>query len=385
MADAADGLWDVIVVGAGPAGSSAARVAAERGARVLLLDRARFPRYKTCGGGIIGTSLQWLPPAVRAEVTRDIRSVVFSLRGRWRIRVRAGRPFLGMVDRERFDQALVDAAVAAGAEFRDGTAVRGLEERDGGIRVRTDAEPLRARVVVGADGASGRCAAHVGVRVEETDLGLEDEIAVGPGARAGQVLLDWGRQPGSYAWLFPKGEIAAVGVIARRGNPDATRAYLARWTESLGLAQAPVLRSSGHLTRVRAAGSPVRRGAVLVAGDAAGLLEPWTREGISAALRSGCWAGAAAAEALDPARTETALAGYEQRVAEVFDPEREVGMRVLRVFERAPWVVHAVLRTRPAQRFFLRVCIGATTLARACRHRPARVAVGLAAGRSVRR
>ena len=370
--------WDVLVVGAGPAGSSAARVAAEVGARVLLVDRARFPRYKTCGGGIIGTSLQWMPPAVRATVTRDIRSVCFTLRGRRRIVARANRPFLGMVDRERFDQALVDAAVAAGAEFRDGVGVRALAEEDGIVRVRTDDGELCARVVVGADGASGRCAAYVGVRIVETDLGLEDELAVDPARFAGRVLLDWGPQPGGYAWLFPKGGVAAVGVIARRGTPDATRAYLREWVASLGLADATVLRSSGHLTRVRAAGSPVRRGRVLLAGDAAGLLEPWTREGISVALRSGCWAGAAAAAVREG--DDARLTAYEDRITAVLDPERDAGLIVLRAFERAPWAVHALLRTRPAKRFFLRFCTGQITLARVARHRAARAAVAALGG-----
>ena len=76
--DAAAGvLWDVLVVGAGPAGSSAARVAAEGGASVLLIDRARFPRYKTCGGGLIGISLGTLPRSVLATVEQEVREVRF--------------------------------------------------------------------------------------------------------------------------------------------------------------------------------------------------------------------------------------------------------------------------------------------------------------------
>ena len=111
--------WDVIVVGAGPAGSTAARVAAEAGARVLLLDRARFPRYKTCGGGITGFSLKAMPDAARSAFEAEITDFGLSRRGRDRVMLHADQPFLGMVQRERFDQLLVDAAVAASAVFRD--------------------------------------------------------------------------------------------------------------------------------------------------------------------------------------------------------------------------------------------------------------------------
>ena len=90
-------------------------------------------------------------------------------------------------------------------------------------------------------------------------------------------MLDWGPMPGSYGWVFPKGDLLTVGVIAARGQGDGTRRYLREFTGRLGLAGYPAARDSGHLTHCRADGSPLRRGRVLVAGDAAGLLEPWTR------------------------------------------------------------------------------------------------------------
>ena len=76
--ETSDNRWDVVVVGAGPAGATAARVAAENGGRVLLLDKARFPRYKTCGGGLIGTSRNYLAPGVTYDVDRRINAVGFS-------------------------------------------------------------------------------------------------------------------------------------------------------------------------------------------------------------------------------------------------------------------------------------------------------------------
>ncbi|WP_199706575.1 geranylgeranyl reductase family protein [Amnibacterium setariae] len=343
--------WDVVVVGAGPAGSSAARAAAERGGRALLVDAARFPRYKTCGGGLIGTSLDALPPSALGAVETRVTTASFALRGGRARRVRATRPFLALARREVLDQALVDAAVAAGAEFRDHVRVTRLEDTADGVLVVAGGVELVAGAVVGADGSSGVVGRHVGVRIARSDLGLEVELAGTKADWAERVHLDWGRDPGAYGWVFPKGDRLTVGVIQRKGEGAATRAYLARLLDGLGLADRERLHDSGHLTRWREPGSPVRRGRVLVAGDAAGLLEPWTREGISFALRSGTAAGVAAADG--------DLDGYERYVARELEPEQRAGARLLRVFERAPWLVHLlVTRTGAGARRFVRFSRG---------------------------
>jgi len=363
-------LWDVLVVGAGPAGSSAARVAAEGGASVLLIDRARFPRYKTCGGGLIGISLAHLPASVLSTIEEQITEVRFSLRGGAQRMHRRALPFLSMVRRERFDEALVTAAVAAGATFRDSVVVKSLEETDGVVTVTTDGPALRARTLIGADGTSGRVGRYVGVQNQGTDLALEVELTRTTVSRAwdDSIAFDWGSAPGSYAWVFPKEETLTVGVIQARGYPQQTRDYLDSWLLATGLGTLETQRSSGHLTQWRAPDSPLRRGSVLVAGDAAGLLDPWTREGISFALRSGCWAGAAAAAAV--AGADGALDAYARRVGEKLDPDIRAGERLLHFFEKHPRVVHLALAYSGAgMRLFLAVCDGTKTLGGILSHR----------------
>jgi flavin-dependent dehydrogenase len=139
-------------------------------------------------------------------------------------------------------------------------------------------------------------------------------------------------------------------VIQRKGEGTATRAYLARLLHGLGLADRERLHESGHLTRWREPGSPVRRGRVLVVGDAAGLLEPWTREGISFALRSGSLAGGRAAEI---ARGTTADARertqerYRAEVDRTLGAEMRAGARFLRAFRARPGVFHAAISGLP--------------------------------------
>ena len=392
MSDADLDIWDVIVVGAGPAGSTAARVAAEAGARVLLIDRAAFPRYKTCGGGITGRSLRAMPNAARATFEADITEFGLSREGGDRVMLHADEPFLAMVQRERFDQALVDAAAAAGVEFRDATAMRGLEEVPEGIRLRLGGDGsdgvLLARVVVGADGSSGRTSGYVGVEFAGSDLGLEVEVEAIDHEWASTALFDWGKDAGAYAWLFPKHDSLTIGVIQRTGVPDATRAYLELWLRQLGLAGATRLRESGHLTRWRSRTSPLRRGPVLVAGEAAGLLEPWTREGISFALRSGAMAGAAAASAAAAARTgdlaarDLALVGYVAAVERELAPDLVAGAAMLTVLERFPAPLHRFLaHTRRGRRLFVALCRGGARLSALVQHPLTRIAAPMLARR----
>jgi len=365
-------MWDVIVVGAGPAGSTAARFAAEAGCRVLLLDRAHFPRYKTCGGGITGFSLHAMPDAARAAFEAEITDFGLSRRGGDRVMLHGDGPFLGMVQREHFDQLLVDAAVAAGAVFRDGAAVRGLAEDEDGVTVRLEGEELQARVVVGADGSSGRTSGYVGVEFAGTDLGLEVEVEAPGHEWSHTALFDWGADRGSYAWLFPKRDSLTIGVIQRTGLPDATRAFLELWLRQLGLAGATRVRESGHLTRWRSRRSPLRRGAVLVAGEAAGLLEPWTREGISFALRSGAMAGAAAAKAArtrDAISRDESLDDYVAAVQRELVPQIRAGQVMLGVLERSPALLHRVLaHTALGRRTFLALCRGSERVAGLVHH-----------------
>jgi geranylgeranyl reductase family protein len=353
--------YDVVVVGGGPAGASAARAAAQRGARVLVLERERLPRYKTCGGGLVGlsTALCGLPTEELDRLTRSaVTEVTWTCDGRWERTRRAEQPLFRMILRADFDAALIDAAVRAGAEIRDGVTVTAIDEdADGVVLTLRGADPVRADVVIGADGSASRIGGHVGVTCEQVDVGLEGEFPAQNSSFDSRVLLDWGPVPGSYGWLFPKGDIWTVGVIGSREDGAAVRTYYRDFLNRLGLGDVPAIRDTGHLTRCRTTNSPLRRGPVLVAGDAAGFLEPWSREGISYALRSGRIAG------------ECAVTGtiddYPRRVLAALDPEMTAGREILAAFQRHPLLFHAVLTGLPgAFGLFQRLIDGRTTLGR---------------------
>ncbi|MEV4637850.1 geranylgeranyl reductase family protein [Actinoplanes sp. NPDC049548] len=374
--------WDVAVVGGGPGGLAAAHAAASGGARTIVLERAEHPRYKTCGGGLIGTSLSIAGPRIAVPARDTVDAITFTDRGgRAFTRRTRHRPLLTMVRRDDFDFAWYGAAVAAGAHVRQNAQVRTVgQDADAATVTLADGEVITARTVIGADGSAAVTSRHVGVTFEQQDLGLEVELAATPGDRAayrGRVLLDWGPVPGSYGWVFPKDDELTVGVIMAKGKGAETKQYLSDFLAQLGLADRKVVRDSGHLTRCRSVGAPLRRGRVLVVGDAAGLLEPWTREGISYALRSGTWAGEVAARA----RTPEELAEYDRVIERRLAPEMAAGRRMLNVFCRHPRLMHAAMRTPVGWRAFQSFCRGELSMAGVLQRKPIRLAVGLAGGR----
>ena len=373
--------WDVAVVGGGPGGLAAAHAAASAGARTIVLERAEHPRYKTCGGGLIGTSLGIAGPRLAVPARDAVSAITFTDRGRRGFTRRSSRgPVLTMVRRDDFDFAWYKAAVAVGAHVRQNAQVRAIDQDDSAARVTLgDGEVITARTVVGADGSAAVSSRYVGVTFDQQDLGLEVEVAATAQDRAayrGRVVLDWGPVPGSYGWVFPKDDELTVGVIMAKGKGAQTKQYLSQFLAQLGLEDRRVVRDSGHLTRCRSAGSPLRKGRVVVVGDAAGLLEPWTREGISYALRSGTWAGEVAARAGDAA----GLAEYEELVERHLAPEMAAGRRLLRVFSRHPRLVHAAMGTPLGWRAFQAFCRGELSMANVLRRPSIRLAVGLFGG-----
>jgi geranylgeranyl reductase family protein len=393
--------WDVAVIGAGPAGLAAAHAAAAAGARTIVLERADHPRYKTCGGGLMGASLAAVADLDELPARDRTSAVTFTLHGRLGYTRRYDRPILAMVVREEFDDALRRRAEAAGATVRQRTVVRGISDDSTGdaadgtgaagtaggtgyaaVRL-ADGTEISARTVIGTDGSAGITARHVGVSYSQVDLGLEYEIEV-PDTVAdqwrGRALLDWGTYPGSYGWVFPKGSRLTVGVIASRGQGEWTKKYLREFVARLKLTRYPVARDSGHQTKCRADDSPLRQGRVLVAGDAAGLLEPWTREGISFALRSGALAGEAAAKAAvagSLAAEESARDEYVASVNRVLVPEMRAGRLFLAACARHPGAFHAGMATPKGRRIFGQICRGEITYPQIAATKSARRALAL--------
>lgn len=365
--------WDVAVIGAGPAGLAAASAAAAAGAQTIVLERAEHPRYKTCGGGLIGASRAAAGGLIDVPARDEIRSATVTLRGGQEYTRSHSEPLLAMIVRDEFDAALLKRAEENGAHVRQRAQVRAIEQADGRATARLgDGTEVTAQVIIGADGSSGVTARHVGATFDQVDLGLELEIAVPDKVASqwrGRVLLDWGKIPASYGWVFPKGDRLTVGVIASRGQGEATKAYLREFVGRLGLAGFEAVQDSGHLTRCRCDDSPLRKGQVIVAGDAAGLLDPWTREGISFALRSGTLAGEHAAKG--------DLNGYVAAVNATLARDMRAGQTLLSAFTRHTGTFHRGLNTPKGWSAFVKMCRSEISLSELVARPSARMSLAL--------
>jgi flavin-dependent dehydrogenase len=225
---------------------------------------------------------------------------------------------IGMVMRDQFDAFLIQQAVAAGAELRDATTLTGLVEDGKRIRLVAGIEPVTARFVIGADGAAGSTARLAGFApLRHNGVAIEAEVAVPDTIRARYehaALLDFQTIRGGYAWIFGKRDHLSVGLGVFRGTlgPQIRPALERFLAVHPDLREAKLLLRRGHLIPLAGGRGQIRRGGVLLAGDAAALADPLTAEGISYALASGRRAGTTVLAAL--ARGEGALPAYERYV-----------------------------------------------------------------------
>jgi geranylgeranyl reductase family protein len=346
--------YDVIVAGAGPAGSTAARLLAERGASVLLLDKQRFPRDKPCGGGVTMRAASAQDIDLSPVTEQTIYGARFSLRLGESFDRRFRAPLTYMTQRRRLDAYLAERAAEAGADFHDGDPVRELDVTSNtGVRVATAHDTHTARVLIGADGANGLVGRTLGLRRQyEEAVALEGNIDYPNGIPEDWrefVGLDLGGLAGGYGWVFPKGDHLNVGVGAWKYAGFTLRPKLADLCRRYGFNADALTNVRGYHLPVRIAGSPIARGPVAVAGDAAGLIDPLTGEGIYMAFESGRLAAHEAMRVL--AGEATDMTGYQRAVDRKLQTELTVSRKLQELFNFAP--PPYLLMMRHSEKFWL--------------------------------
>jgi geranylgeranyl reductase family protein len=339
--------YDTVVVGSGPAGATAARYLAAGGARVCLLDKARFPRSKPCGGALSPRVLRELPADVESIVHARIRRVTFTYRCRRPFPVVSSEPMAYMVCREEFDTWLRARAEEAGASVREAEAARLIEEHKTGFTVRTPAGSVTAATVIGADGANSLVAAQLFPRRRPARyLAIEAEILHDAGRLDETVLVDVGACPGGYAWAFPKGDRINLGVMVVASKGRLLRAALAEFLAGNPSLPAPASLSlkAAPVAAPQAAPITCARPGVLLVGDAAQLADPFLGEGIYHAVQSGRLAAEAILAGGDPAK---AAARYAEAVENGIWPDLVAASRLALIVHRMPRWWHHLLSRMP--------------------------------------
>ena len=330
--------YDVIVVGAGPAGSATARECASRGLSVLMLDRAEFPRDKPCGGGVTIRAAQLLPFDIEPVVERVIFGVHLSVKRSKGFTRRSSQELTYLAQRSRLDTFLAERAVDAGVTLRQHAPIAGVERHPTHVVVRTADGVFEGRALVAADGANGQTAKMAGVDVDLFH-GIALEANVTPNGEFPQewedVLgLDMGGMPGGYGWIFPKGDHLNIGVGGWKYVGPSLRAGLDELIRFYGFETSKVWGLRGHHLPVRRSNATLVDGNLLLVGDAAGLIDPITGEGIFAAI----WSGHAAARHLAAyvAGEVPDLHGYRQEVESELVPDLRVSGQFHDLFHLAP-------------------------------------------------
>jgi geranylgeranyl reductase len=306
-------IWDVIVVGGGPAGATAAHDLAQSGKRVALMDRAG--RIKPCGGAIPPRAIRdfAIPDHLIKARIRSARIVAPSAKF---VDMPVENGFVGMVDRCEFDEWLRVRAEEAGATRLTGRCTGFATLDDGTAELTWDGgEALRARMVIAADGARSELARQaIPSQAHPRCVFAYHEIVETPPAHDGtrcDVVYRGTHSPDFYAWVFPHGETASIGTgSAQKGF--GMREAIGRLRAEAGLAEARTIRREGAPIPMKPLKKWDNGRNLVLAGDAAGVVAPASGEGIYYAMLGGRLAAEAVQLAL-VTRDATALASARKR------------------------------------------------------------------------
>ena len=283
----ANDLYDVIVVGGGPGGATAAYYLGEAGRRVLVLEKENFPRYKACGGATSASLLEEFPFDFGPVIESHVKSVTYACRGE-AVTFDVPQSPIRMTMRADLDEFLLSHVKG---EIRQGDAVASIDEKNDRVIVRTrTGKEFAGRYLIGADGPNSVVAHSLGLRKNKTLLGaieVEAPVPLDVFCRFKEApLFIFGEVEMGYLWIFPKTEHLSVGIGALHPRPGELQATLAKVMERYRISMQG-LPLHGHAVPIYTGREKLSTHRTLLVGDAAGLVDPLGGEGIRYAVQSG--------------------------------------------------------------------------------------------------
>lgn len=344
-------MYDAIVVGLGPAGSTAARDLAGAGLRVLGIDKEKFPRYKSCGGCISTKIERILDFDISSAIEERVRGATYTYKSGRTMDIFSDRPVGYNVMRDTFDTLLVSKAKEAGAEIIEG--VRAVKAVDNGPSVKVtlaDGRDFEARVLVGADGSSGFVGRELfGLSPKEAAVSITAEAPFPKSSRgySEKLFIDFGSVPYGYGWIFPKENCLSIGIA---GDACKVKGRIKDYFNEFvntheALKGLDLGRKTGWTVPIYYDGAaPSVKGRVLAIGDTGHLVDPFLGEGIYYAIRT---AKSAASVIIDNIRGARELGAYQEWLEREIHPEFKAAGRLSDLVYNHPRLWYSILEKDP--------------------------------------
>ncbi len=335
-------MFDCIIVGAGPAGGTAAYHLAKRGRSVLVLEKASLPRYKPCGGGVSPEIAQWFDFDFSPVISLKVSTIRYTwdMEDAVEMELKTPEP-VWMVRRDAFDHFLVKQAQQQGAELRDNTEVTGIEHQSDGWQVNTANGPVSARYLIAADGAKGSMAKWLGFKERKRRLGGALEAEPAADIENGHIAhFEFGMVKNGYIWNFPKADGYSIGIGSFRGSARQDfRKILADYATQFKV-DVKTSKQYGHPLCLWDGNQKLHTQEAVLAGEAACVVDPFTAEGI----RPSIFSGLKAADAIDQAISGniSALEKYTEIISEEWGTDMLWAQRLAGAFYRFPGIAYKV-------------------------------------------
>lgn len=342
-------MYDCLIVGAGPAGATAAYNLAKAGKSVLVVDRESFPRYKPCGGGVSPAIAKWFD----CDFSSVVKNTVSQVKYTWQfedpveINLKDVTP-MWMVNRDEFDNFLIEQAIAKGAEFKANTEVTGINLEGESWKVSTQNGDFEATYIIAADGANGPMANWLGFapaqKVTAANLEIKAEVSE---RRQSLAYFDFGSLKNGFMWVFPKTDgYSFSGAFVRnpKGKPEELKKQLTNFAQKFGLD----LNNSQYTEypmNLWQEDRSLHTDRALITGEAAGIVDPLIGEGIRPAIFTGMKAAEAVKKAL--AGDSAALSNYSEVINREWSSDLAKANNVAGLFYKFPKIAYKIGVKRP--------------------------------------
>lgn len=340
-------MYDLIIIGGGPAGSSAGREAGKRGLKALLLEKEQFPRHKPCGGALSELALSYLdfdvPDSIRE---REIFGVRLRYKNSVIERYRDTR-IATMVSRSTFDHYMLEKGRETGIEISTGEKVQDVRTKTDCIEVHTNEGCYRARYGIIAEGSQGRLKESVRTRDRKHEYGIclvadIEEQTEAIDTRMHRVMeVHFDVLTMGYGWIFPHDTYYSVGIGAFAHCISDPRRIMKNFLKKNGFTGTYKLR--GHTIPAGGITRTIAGSRVLLAGDAAGFVDPFAGEGIAYAIRSGQIAASVISDVIRTNDGGDKLGTYEMLCRDEFVRNFRYALMTLKIVNRFPGLFFGIL------------------------------------------